>query len=226
MTIFILQHVPFEGPGLIAELLTQMNQPFRIIYLYRDEALPALDEVSGLIVMGGPMSANDEAVLPWLVNERQLIVDCFKANIPVLGICLGAQQMAKAFGGRVAPNPQKEIGWFPLQGVAQERASFTFPTNFQGFHWHGETFSLPSLAHLLASSVACVNQAFQMGPRAIGLQFHLEMDPEGLDALLFYGTEELIDDSFVQNETLIRSLAKNYLTSTKAILADLLAYLF
>jgi GMP synthase-like glutamine amidotransferase len=139
----------------------------------------SLGGYSGLIVMGGPQSANDP--LPGLAAEIELISRAMEARLPVLGICLGAQLLAKALGARVYPNSSKEIGWSPVFFTEEARHDPVFsgvpsPTTF--FHWHGETFDLPAGAEWLAYSNLCRHQAYRCGTNAYGIQFHPEITPE------------------------------------------------
>jgi GMP synthase-like glutamine amidotransferase len=124
------------------------------------------------------MSVNDP--LPWLAEEQRLILEAIERNQPVLGVCLGAQVIAKTLGAQVRRNPVKEIGWFDIRMTAAAQNDRLF-AGLAGeetvFHWHGETFDLPPGAVLLASSQACVNQAFRVGAAVYGLQFHLEVTP-------------------------------------------------
>ncbi|NUM99996.1 MAG: type 1 glutamine amidotransferase [Bryobacteraceae bacterium] len=135
------------------------------------------DSYAGLVLMGGPMSANDN--VDYIRRELQLIEQFVAAGKPVLGICLGAQLIAKAAGARVYRNSVKEIGWAPVYWTeAGHRdplfAGLNQPENV--FHWHGETFDLPAGADWLAYSEACRHQGFRLG-KAYGLQFHLEVTP-------------------------------------------------
>jgi GMP synthase-like glutamine amidotransferase len=132
-----------------------------------------------MVVMGGPMSVNDD--LPFLRRELALIAEAVNFEIPVLGVCLGAQLIAKAMGAKVYRNNIREIGWAPVTFTEAARRDLLFeglsaPETV--FHWHGDTFELPWNAELLASSPACRNQAFRAGSRIYGLQFHLEVTPE------------------------------------------------
>ncbi|MEO7143205.1 MAG: gamma-glutamyl-gamma-aminobutyrate hydrolase family protein [Bryobacteraceae bacterium] len=177
MSVLAIRHVPFEHLGAIAGVLDRGQISYR--YVDAPESAPALDGVQGLIFMGGPMSANDD--LPYIHTEMTLIQEAAARGIPVLGVCLGAQLIAKALGARVYRNPQKEIGWFPIEwtGATRRDPLFTgFVEPETVFHWHGETFDLPEGAAWLASSAACRHQAFRAGENIYGLQFHVEATPE------------------------------------------------
>ncbi len=144
MRVHVLQHVPFEGPGSIAAWLTARQEVVTTTRLFEAGAvLPPLSAFDVLIVLGGPMSANDEAALPWLRPEKRLLRKAIRSGKAVLGVCLWAQLMAAALGARVYPAQHKEIGWFPIQGCAPQGSGFAFPATAEVFHWHGETFDLP-----------------------------------------------------------------------------------
>jgi GMP synthase-like glutamine amidotransferase len=188
--------------------------------------LPSVADFDALIAMGGPMSVNEEVIYPWLVEEKHLLRGAVQAGKPVLGVCLGAQLMASSLGASVYPNAEKEIGWLPVEGVAStEPGYFSFPPSLLAFHWHGETFDLPPGARLLARSAGCANQAFQVGRRAIGLQFHLETTPESARLLVENCGGDLVEGRFVQDgEALLADRAEAY-GSMAALLDRLLDYL-
>lgn len=195
------QHVAFEGLGSIQSWLDANGYEISSTpFFLPDHKLPTIDDIDLLIIMGGPMSVNDEADLPWLAAEKQCVRDCIAAGKPVLGICLGAQLIVNCLGARVYPNSEKEIGWFSVMNqAANNPALFQFPDEFTAFHWHGETFDLPPGATLLASSHACKNQAFQIGSNVIGLQFHIETTPESAQALVKHCGDELVAADYVQS---------------------------
>lgn len=190
--VHYLQHESFEGLGSIEPALRARGCRITGSHLYAGEALPELDGIDLLVVMGGGMSVNDEAVHPWLVAEKALIRQALQRGIAVLGVCLGAQLIASALGARVYPNTEREIGWFAVNAVAADSAGvFAFPSSQTVLHWHGETFDLPEGARLLASSPACRNQAFQLGDRCIGLQFHLEATPALVQGFVSHAAADL-----------------------------------
>jgi GMP synthase-like glutamine amidotransferase len=202
MRVHYLQHVPFEGLGSIAPWLEEHGYEMTKTEFFGSAALPAIKDIDLLIVMGGPMSVNDEQQLPWLVPEKRFVYDAIAAGVPVLGICLGAQLIASALGARVYRNSEKEIGWFPVHGIpSSENAAFRFPPSLLAFHWHGETFDLPQGARLIAKSDGCLHQAFQIGVSVIGLQFHLETTPESAQAIVSHCRDELIPSTYVQSES-------------------------
>jgi GMP synthase-like glutamine amidotransferase len=178
MRVLAFRHVPFEDAGMIATVL----EGHGIFVEYADLYLPGSTPpetaaFDGLVFMGGPMSVNDN--LPYLQWEMRTIADAIERGQPVLGICLGAQLIAKAMGAHVYRNPEKEIGFFEVRFAeeAQDDPLFSGLTSETVFHWHGETFHLPAGAVLLGSSARCRNQAFRIGERTYAMQFHLEVTP-------------------------------------------------
>lgn len=201
--VHYLQHVPFEGLGCIEDWLNKKHAEVTATKFFESASLPPVDDLDLLIVLGGPMSVNNEEKFPWLRQEKVFIRDAIQRNISVLGICLGAQLIAAAMGEAVYPNRRKEIGWFPINRVNAPDACFAFPPQLEVFHWHGETFDLPKAAHLLARSEGCENQAFQLGERVIGLQFHLESTPNSVEQIVTNCREELLPSKYVQPEQII-----------------------
>jgi GMP synthase (glutamine-hydrolysing) len=175
-----IQHVPYEGPGLIAEAASRRGVELRLCHPYRGDALPAPEEVDGLIVMGGPMGVEDTAQHQHLAREAELIAALVYAGRPVLGVCLGAQLLAHALGARVYRGERAEIGCGSVSLTQAGRedpvlgslGAETVPV----VHWHQDTFDLPENASWLARSALYPHQAFRVGERAYGFQFHLEVD--------------------------------------------------
>ena len=226
MRAHYFQHVPFEGLGSIESWLKKSGFKITSTRFYESAKLPDLKTIDLLVVMGGPMSVNDEDRFPWLVAEKQFIWDAIAKSKPVLGICLGAQLIASALGAGVYPNKVKEIGWFPIHGIESNGQSvFAFPESISVFHWHGETFDLPSGATLLAKSDACEHQAFQVGKSVIGLQFHLETMPAAAQALVTNCRDELVPAPFNQTEEEILSTTPDQYTAINDLMADILSFL-
>ncbi len=177
-----LQHVPFEGPGVFRQALAERQYRIETLLVPQQDLPPTPPDF--LLVMGGPMSVNDSD--PWIDKELRFIRHAIEAGVPVVGVCLGSQFMAKALGGEVRPGPRLEIGPVPLTRTVEEDADAvfgTFPLHFTVFQWHGEGLTLPPGALLLASSEFYPVQAFRYGDRAYGLLFHLELEVEGVEAL-------------------------------------------
>lgn len=221
-----LQHVPFEGLGSIEPWLEATGFEITSTRLYESAELPDPEIMDLLVVMGGPMSVNDEGEFPWLAREKQFIRDAINLGKPILGICLGAQLIASALGARVYSNAVKEIGWFPIEGVASNDPSvFLFPPSVDVFQWHGETFDLPAGAIRLAESDACENQAFQIGNSVIGLQFHLETTPESARDIISHCRDELISSGYVQGEEDILSARPGNYRTINLLMDNILSFL-
>lgn len=226
MRAHYLQHVPFEGLGSIEAWLKTAGYEISCTPLYESAGLPGVEDIDFLVIMGGPMSVNDETDYPWISDEKEFIRSVIASGKPVLGICLGAQLIANAMGGRVFKNPIKEIGWFPVQAVvSSDNPVFRFPENTMVFHWHGETFSLPSNAIQIAKSEGCENQAFQIGSNVIGLQFHLETTPGSAWAIVEHCRHELVAGKYIQAEHDILSAPKERYTVINSLMTNILEYL-
>lgn len=228
MRAHYLQHVPFEGLGSIEAWLKNAGYASTGTHLYAGGELPEVADIDLLVIMGGPMSVNDEKDYSWLNGEKEFIRRVIEAGKPTLGICLGAQLIADALGGRVFPNACKEIGWFPIR--ASESANnhpgvFRFPEEIKVFHWHGETFSLPPGAVGLAESEGCRNQAFQLDKHVIGLQFHLETTPASARAILDNCRHELAEGAFIQQEKEILSAPPERYAWINRLMGEILDYL-
>lgn len=226
MRAHVFRHVSFEGPANIEPWLRSRGAEISETRMFESAALPAVEDVDLLIVMGGPMSVNDEAEHPWLVTEKRFIRQAIAADKAVIGVCLGAQLIANALGARVYPNAEKEIGWFPVYAAPNDTKHplFPFPAQTEAFHWHGETFDLPEGATRLARSAACENQAFQIGRRVIGLQFHLETTEESARAIVENCSDELVPARYVQTGEAILSVAAPRYRAINALMAELLTF--
>ncbi|MEN6509733.1 MAG: gamma-glutamyl-gamma-aminobutyrate hydrolase family protein [Smithella sp.] len=226
MIAHYFKHVPFEDIGSIRSYLTTVGYTITCTPFFKSANLPALEKIDLLIVMGGPMSVNEEKRYPWLVSEKQFIHQMIMSGKPVLGICLGAQLIASAMGAKVYPNSVKEIGWFPIYGFSSsDRSIFRFPQSVQAFHWHGETFDLPTGATRIAKSDGCENQAFQLGQSVIGLQFHLETTPQSAQDLVTHCRDELIPATYIQTEKEVLSAEPAQYQSINHLMDKILAFL-
>jgi len=226
MRAHYLQHVAFEDLGCIEPWLRCAGYEISSTQFYLSRALPEVNEIDLLIIMGGPMGVHDTSKYPWLLEEKEFIRRAIGAGKPVLGVCLGAQLIAAAMGGELAPSPVKEIGWFPVEGVATDNSAvFRFPEAVDVFHWHGDTFSLPRGAVRLAGSQSCHNQAFQIGSKVIGLQFHLEMTPASVQSIVENCRADLIVGKYVQSAAEILAVPREHYATTNALMGAILEYL-
>lgn len=226
MRIHYLQHVAFEGPAAIADWAQARGHPLTGTRLDRNEALPAVADFDWLVVMGGPMGLADRDRYPWMDAELALIGEAVATGRRVLGVCLGAQFVAAVLGARVYPAARKEIGWFPVRSVPATRsgAFCGFPEEFTPLHWHGDTFELPPGAIHLARGPDTVNQAFQLGRRVLGLQFHLEVTPASVEELVSHCADEIGDGPWEMPADPIRDCGQRC-AAVRPVLDEVLAFL-
>ena len=198
--IHIVQHVSFESPARIAAWARERGHASATTRVYEQAVFPPVYEMDALVVMGGPMSVHDDERIPWLVAEKRLIAGAVEAGCFVLGVCLGAQLIASVAGARVHRNRFKEVGWFDVEATREGRSHprFGLPPVFGAFHWHDETFQLPAGAVQLARTEACEQQMFAIGDRVLAMQFHLEMEPAGIDEMVVHAAGDLTEGPFVQ----------------------------
>ncbi len=181
--VYILQNARGEPPGQIVDYLNWRSVRFEIIPLFHfSENPPRLNwrEVCGLVALGGPMNVDEVRAFPYLKWERFQLSEAVRREIPVLGVCLGAQLLARALKARVYPNPVREVGWSTVTLTAECQSDPLFagaPSPATVFQWHGDTFDLPDGAVLLATGSQCRHQAYRYGSNAWGLQFHVEVTP-------------------------------------------------
>lgn len=204
-SVLLVQNTRIEGSGYLGELLRKDG--FEIISVNaKHEKLPDAD-FSFVVILGAPESANDD--LPYLQAEQQLIRNCVNKNIPVLGICLGSQLIAKTFGAKVYAGSKKEIGFYNDLKIDNDSKFFSnFQNPFTVFHWHGDTFDLPEGSVRLASSENYPNQAFQY-KSAIGLQFHLEVNEEMVNLWLDNTEERLKEIPYIDPEKIRSDIDEN-----------------
>ena len=191
--VLIFRHSATEGPGYFTTFLDRHDIPWQLVRIDAGDAVPdTLNGFSGVCLMGGPMSANDD--LPWIPPMLALIRKAVASDTPVIGHCLGGQLMAKALGGSVGANPVKEIGWGEVRITDADAARPWLGDAHEpmlAFHWHGETFTLPPGARRILESAWCVNQAYVLNDRHIGMQCHVEMTPELIASWCEHGADEI-----------------------------------
>ena len=194
-SVLAIQHVAFEDLGLIEPILKERNWTIRYMDAATDD-LRAVDPLQDdlLIILGGPIGVYEEADYPFLKDDIALVEARLKSDRPTMGICLGAQIMARALGANVYPGPAKEIGWAPLMLTDDGKQSslrFLDANETPVLHWHGDTFDLPDGATLLASTELVPHQAFSWGESALGVQFHPEVTARGLERWFIGHTAEI-----------------------------------
>ena len=181
MRVLVLQHIACEPPGVYEDVLRERGAEIHRVELDEGEPLPAWRDFDAIVCMGGPMSAADDAELPWLTDEKRLIAEAVRADTPFWGVCLGVQLLAASLGAPVYPGPRPEVGLLPVELTGEALADPVvagLPRELLTLQWHGDTFDLPEGAVRLAGSPAYPNQAFRVGEAAYGVQFHLEVSPE------------------------------------------------
>ena len=209
MQIHCLQHVSFETPGTISEWALLNGHAMSYTNLFEKEfVFPDLRAFDTLLIMGGSMNVDEEEKFSWLRTEKIFIKNAIDAGKKIIGICLGAQLIARVLGCAVYPGKEKEVGFFPVRFSAAARNHSLF-NHFSDtcilFHWHGDTFDLPENARVMASSVACKHQAFLMNDTVLGLQFHLEMNEATLEQMLLHDGGELAEKgNYIQEVSEIR----------------------
>ncbi|SFB36018.1 glutamine amidotransferase [Azotobacter beijerinckii] len=211
-TVIAIRHVAFEDLGVFAPVLEELGYQIR----YADPGildageLAALDVEAAdlLVVLGAPIGACDESTYPFLLAELELLARRLRSGKPLLGICLGAQLIARVLGAKVAPMGVKEIGFGSLRLTAEGAAGCLGRLGDHGsvLHWHSDMFELPPGATLLARTEICPNQAFMLGKAVLGLQFHLEADPARIEQWLIGHAAELSASGI--NPVAIRQQAK------------------
>jgi|TARA_B100000959_G_C14973011_1_gene620471 GMP synthase-like glutamine amidotransferase len=220
--VLVVQNTRIESSGYLGELLSRDG--FDITSINAKHEIIPNKKFSLVVILGAPESANDD--FPYLIEEQQLIKNSVNDDIPVLGICLGSQLIAKTFGAKVYSGPKKEIGFYNDLKISNDSTFFSgFQNPFTVFHWHGDTFDLPQGALRLASSEHYLNQAFQY-KSAIGLQFHLEVNEEMVNLWLDNTKEKLQKISYInpqeirseinENISIVKSNMKNFYNNFKS----------
>lgn len=196
--VLVIQHSDFGHAAVLGRALECQGIPIEIRHPHRGDLYPEIDEISGVVSMGGPMNVQDGAEHAWIRDEIGLLRRAVAEELPVVGVCLGGQLLASALGAKVYPNPKPEIGWFPVRlapaGKSDRILGAAGPEPLV-YQWHNQTFELPDGAELLATSAACPRQAFRLGEKVYGFQFHPEADQQLVDEWFHYegNEEELVE---------------------------------
>ena len=194
--ILFIKHIDIEGPGTLGEFFEQTAWTVKTVNLHKGEELPPLDLCEAIVSLGGPMNVYETDIYPFLEVEEDFLKNALKKNIPILGICLGGQLLAKILRGKVEKSLNPEIGWYPIELTKEGKEDLLFrgiDDLFDMFLWHEDKFNIPQEAIHLATSLLCSNQVFKIGKYAWGLQFHPEITYEIILSWLdFYKTN--LDD--------------------------------
>lgn len=224
--VLVLQQVAEDGPAFLATWLQTQGVAMDLRCAQAGDTLPAdLRDHAALALLGGWWSANDDRA--WLRASEGLVRLAVAQGVPIVGHCLGAQLMARALGGTVGASPRPEVGWqrWQVAGSAAARHWFGTSPPDRVFHWHGESFSLPAGAQLLASTAACPHQAFALGPH-LAMQFHVELDAAKLQLWAADRTAEYLDQlaqypDSVQDGMAMLAEADTALPAQQALAANL-----
>ncbi|KAA3636486.1 MAG: type 1 glutamine amidotransferase [Calditrichaeota bacterium] len=191
--ILIIQNCKIESPGTITDYLTENGLPYQIIHTYNNHDFPAVESISSVINLGCPESASTYEQVPYLKNLYAFVARIVRTNKPYLGICFGAQILARVLGAQVIKNEKMEIGTYKVTLTDEGKSDSIFEginSPFNVFHWHADTFKIPFGAELLATGVDCKNQAFRQN-NLIGIQFHFEADIKEIPTWCDAYTDEL-----------------------------------
>ena len=204
MKITAIQHTSSEVPGSLIEWAKSRRVDLNIHHIYLNESLPDLNSMDALIVLGGPMNIDQEQTYPWLVDEKKMIRDFLKTDKPYLGICLGGQLLAQVLGGEVRRNQYREIGWHSVHQKQNHPLFQDWPESFEVFQWHEDFFTLPPNCRSLMGNSVSEHQAYILGDRVVGLQFH----PEATHEWIFDGYQNSIEKYDLSKEPFIHSLSQ------------------
>jgi GMP synthase-like glutamine amidotransferase len=212
-SVLVLQHEECEHLGVLSTFLSQHNVVHQYVKLFEQESIPELKDYSGLIILGGPMNVYEEKKYSFLRAENSLINEALSHKKPIIGICLGAQLIAKATGGKVYPGVNKEVGWYTVNLTEEgqkDKVFRCFEGHFTVFQWHGDTFDLPVCAMRLAESDIFHNQAFSIGDIGYAIQFHLEVTSQMISDWFKRYEDELIPlQGYIDPDKILRDSEKH-----------------
>lgn len=209
--ILIIKHISIEGPGTIADFFNNSSWETKTIELGNGDRLPEnLSKIEAVIALGGPMNVYEEDRFPFLKEEDTFIKKVLEEGTPFLGICLGAQLLAKACGAKVDKAAEEELGWYKVRLTREGLKDPLFlgvDSEIDVFQWHGDTFEIPDGGTLLATSHVCNNQAFRFGKSAYGLQFHIEVTNNMIKDWI----KEYVESSDKQLELMAEQMLVDYM---------------